>query len=89
MNKVSIGGFNIEVEDGNIRINTGNSKPSNYTILKDTVFKEDFSGSLEVKGDNVKIIIEGDCLGNIVGNCDVTVKGDMMGNMVGNMNVRR
>jgi hypothetical protein len=90
MNKVSIGGFTIEEDNGVIHINTGNhTKSSNYTIIRDTIFKEDFNGSIEIKGDGIKIIIEGDCLGNIVGNCDVTVKGDMMGNMVGNMNIKR
>jgi hypothetical protein len=92
MNRVSIGGFNIEVDGDNIRINgVSNNKTSgsNYTIIKDTVFKQDFNGTIEVKGDNVKIIIEGDCMGNIVGNCDVVLNGDMLGNMVGNMNIKK
>lgn len=89
MNKVNIGGFSIEVDDGNIKINTGTSKPSNYTIIKDTTFEDDFNGNIEVKANNIKIIIEGDMNGNVLGNCDVTIEGDMNGNMVGNINVKR
>ena len=90
MNKVSIGGFSIEVDNGTIKINTGTDKTSsNYTIIKDSVFKEDFNGNIEVKGNGIKIIIEGDMNGNIVGNCDVDIGGDINGNLVGNMNIKR
>ena len=89
MSKVCIDGLNIEVDGNNININRQNSKTNNFTITKDTTFKEDFNGNIEVKADNVKIIIEGDMNGNVLGNCDVQIEGDMNGNMVGNLNVRR
>jgi len=87
-NSINVNGINIISDEDGVHIKFNGKGSNGNIIMKDTLFKEDFNGNIEVKGENVKIIIEGDVNGNIVGAGEVQIMGDIVGNIVGG-NVRR
>lgn len=83
VSNINVNGMNIEVDGDSIRIN-GSGKASKETVIdKSGVIKGDVGGNIRITGNNVKLIIEGDVEGNIIGNAEITVKGNIEGNIVG------
>ena len=91
---INVDGLRIEYSNGNLTVKgLGNKKSSIFSssckgdkdviIDKDGNINGDVSGNIEITGDNVTLIIQGDVEGNIVGSAKITVKGDIEGNIVG------
>ena len=80
---ININGLSIEGDGDEVRIRFNGRSGKTSTILEDKIIKGDVNGNIEIKGSNIKIIIEGDVQGNIVGAADIQVQGDVMGNIVG------
>jgi len=92
---IHVDDLNVEVKDGKVFVNgqqvyttaakesVDKQKPKveKKDIKADKVFKGDFLGDITVTGKDVKIIIEGDFIGNIMGAADVIIEGDCVGNV--------
>jgi len=71
--KLTIGGLN--------KSNHSCSKSSPINITKDGRIEGDVEGNIQIVGNNVTLIIQGDVTGNIVGAASVSVQGDITGNI--------
>lgn len=86
--EIFVNGVRIRVDGNDISINSNKEKDNEKDVLTDTVFKKDFRGNIRIPANNVKIIIEGNFFGDIIGNCSVEIKGKHQGDIVGNVNFR-
>jgi hypothetical protein len=92
---VNVNGHRFEVDGaGNVFVDgvpVNGSKKAPISVVQNDLNLEfnrsgringDVTGNITVTGSNIKIVIEGDMVGNIAGDCDVRVSGDYIGNKV-------
>ena len=92
---ININGMSIKYSNGKLTIEgldkVRDKKEKDLIIHRDGsnyIIKGDLVGNVEVTGDNVSLMVEGDIAGNVVGDCDLKVREDITGNLVG-CNVNR
>lgn len=80
--KMSEGGVHINISNGDLNVSHSKNKPKARKVPSGSTqrISGDVLGNLTLQGDNITVIIEGDCMGNINGATTVNVEGDMMGN---------
>jgi len=58
-------------------------EPEKVVVDKDHTIPGNIPGDVEVRGENITLIVEGDVEGNIAGAASIEVKGDVEGNIAG------
>lgn len=89
---VQDGNTTVEIDNqGNVKINgelvtsknKGKIEPrksQKLIIKKDGVINGDITGNIEITGNNIRLIINGNLVGNITGPTKLEIKGNHIGN---------